>query len=101
MMTSDLYFKPLANYFLGMYGLFVIEIGDDLSLCCYDDVIAGLPRTALAGGIGGCCFWLTIFPADVVKSRIQVLSIDGSNHTFRSVSKHIFKNEGMSFIYLY
>ena len=84
-----------------MYGLFVIEIGDDLSLCCYDDVIAGLPRTALAGGIGGCCFWLTIFPADVVKSRIQVLSIDGSNHTFRSVSKHIFKNEGMSFIYLY
>lgn len=54
----------------------------------------GLPRTALAGGLGGVCLWVAIFPADVVKSRIQVLSIDGSNHTFRSVSRNILKHEG-------
>jgi len=62
-----------------------------------DDI--GLPRTALAGGLGGVCLWVAIFPADVVKSRIQVLSIDGSNHTFRSVSRNILKHEGVRALY--
>lgn len=35
-----------------------------------DDI--GLLRTALCGGIGGVAFWISIFPADVVKSRVQI-----------------------------
>ena len=27
---------------------------------------------AFAGGVAGCCLWTSIFPADVVKSRVQV-----------------------------
>ena len=27
---------------------------------------------AFAGGIAGVCLWTAIFPADVVKSRVQV-----------------------------
>ena len=32
----------------------------------------GWVKTMVAGGIGGSVLWLVIFPADVVKSRIQV-----------------------------
>ena len=29
-------------------------------------------RLTVAGGLAGCCFWTSIFPTDVVKSRVQV-----------------------------
>lgn len=32
----------------------------------------GWQKTMVAGGVGGTVLWLVIFPADVVKSRIQV-----------------------------
>lgn len=32
----------------------------------------GWQRTMVAGAVGGSVLWLVIFPADVVKSRIQV-----------------------------
>lgn len=35
-----------------------------------DDI--GWHKMMVAGGVGGVLFWLVIFPADVVKSRIQV-----------------------------
>ena len=33
---------------------------------------AGVSRLALAGGLGGCGYWISVFPTDTVKSRIQV-----------------------------
>ena len=30
------------------------------------------PETMLCGGLAGVCFWSSIFPMDVIKSRIQV-----------------------------
>ncbi|OPL32615.1 hypothetical protein AM593_06731, partial [Mytilus galloprovincialis] len=41
-----------------------------------DDI--GTLRTMLAGGIGGIALWTSIFPTDVVKSRIQVNSTVGN-----------------------
>ena len=38
-------------------------------------ICTGVWRLALAGGIAGCCFWTAMFPADVVKSRVQVDTI--------------------------
>jgi len=35
-----------------------------------DDI--GWHKMMVAGGVGGVLFWLVIFPADVIKSRIQV-----------------------------
>ena len=32
----------------------------------------GWQKTMVAGAVGGTVLWLVIFPADVVKSRIQV-----------------------------
>lgn len=38
-----------------------------------DDI--GWQKTMVAGAVGGTVLWLVIFPADVVKSRIQVSNI--------------------------
>lgn len=38
-----------------------------------DDI--GWQKTMVAGAVGGTVLWLVIFPADVIKSRIQVSSI--------------------------
>ncbi|XP_067948428.1 mitochondrial ornithine transporter 1-like [Watersipora subatra] len=62
-----------------------------------DDI--GMARTALAGGVGGCCLWLVIFPADLVKSRIQVLSSLGDKLNFRTVFKHVLLTEGVIGLY--
>lgn len=35
-----------------------------------DDI--GWQKTMVAGAVGGTMLWLAIFPADVIKSRIQV-----------------------------
>ena len=32
----------------------------------------GLGSMVLAGGFAGVCYWLPVYPADIVKSRIQV-----------------------------
>ena len=39
--------------------------------------------------------WVSIFPADVCKSRIQVQAVEGQvTPTFRATITHIFKHEG-------
>ena len=39
--------------------------------------------------------WVAIFPADVVKSRVQVESTAGTlEPTFRAVIRQVFKEEG-------
>lgn len=52
----------------------------------------GLLKTVIAGGIGGVAFWVAIFPADVIKSRMQ---ISDSNDSMMSVTKKVIKVEGL------
>lgn len=59
-----------------------------------DDI--GWQKTMIAGGVGGSVLWLVIFPADVVKSRIQVQNMKESASV---VMKDIFKKEGISAFY--
>ena len=44
-----------------------------------------------AGGVGGMPFWLVTFPADVIKSRIQVSNLTENLYT---VGLDIVKKEG-------
>ncbi|XP_076063265.1 mitochondrial ornithine transporter 1 [Oratosquilla oratoria] len=53
-------------------------------------------RTVLCGGIAGVTLWVAIFPADVVKSRIQVA---GSTEPMMKVMKGILRNEGLMALY--
>lgn len=59
-----------------------------------DDI--GLLRTMVAGAVGGMVFWIVIFPADVVKSRLQVTNIQAS---FATVTLDIFRKEGLMALY--
>ncbi|KAL3878379.1 hypothetical protein ACJMK2_030770 [Sinanodonta woodiana] len=60
----------------------------------------GALRTVLCGGIGGVSLWVAIFPADVVKSRIQVECTVGSvEPTFRAMFMKIFREEGFLALY--
>jgi len=56
----------------------------------------GALGTMAAGSVGGFAFWTVIFPADVVKSRIQV---QGSNQGLFPLLISIFRQEG-KFVYL-
>ena len=42
----------------------------------------GLGSMVVAGGVAGVCYWLPVYPADIVKSRIQV--DDYNNPAYRS-----------------
>lgn len=53
-----------------------------------DDI--GLIKTMISGAAGGSVLWLVIFPADVVKSRIQV-STDYLNY-FKFIQKLKFNS---------
>ncbi|KAI6240098.1 hypothetical protein M3Y99_00495000 [Aphelenchoides fujianensis] len=57
-----------------------------------DDI--GLARTALSGAAGGVALWTAIFPADVVKSRMQV-----SGGTPQGVFLNVVRKEGIAGLY--
>ncbi|XP_048851085.1 mitochondrial ornithine transporter 1-like isoform X1 [Brienomyrus brachyistius] len=56
-----------------------------------------LDATALvvSGGVGGSFFWLTVYPIDSVKSRIQVLSMSGRQAGFLVTLVSILRAEGV------
>ncbi|KOX69691.1 Mitochondrial ornithine transporter 1 [Melipona quadrifasciata] len=56
----------------------------------------GWQKTMVAGAVGGSVLWLVIFPADVVKSRIQVKNLKTPALV---VMKDIIRNEGISSLY--
>ena len=56
----------------------------------------GIVKTTIAGGIGGMCLWTSIFPFDVVKSRIQ---IESSTESMTSVLKKVVRTEGVRGLY--
>ena len=55
----------------------------------------GLLRTAISGAAGGAALWTAIFPADVIKSRMQVSGTGQPIEIFMS----ILKNEGAKALY--
>lgn len=50
----------------------------------------------MAGGVGGMCLWLTIFPFDLIKSRIQ---IENSNLGLPKMLMKIIREEGFRTLY--
>ncbi|GIZ01145.1 mitochondrial ornithine transporter 1 [Caerostris extrusa] len=56
----------------------------------------GLFRTIIAGGIGGVSFWVAIFPADVIKSRLQ---ISKTNDSTIEVTKQLIRKDGFRALY--
>lgn len=58
-----------------------------------DDI--GVLRTAISGSVGGMLLWSIIFPADVVKSRMQV----SGKGRFTEIWMNIYKNEGIQAFY--
>lgn len=63
-----------------------------------DFFFKGPLATMAAGAIGGIAFWTLIFPADVVKSRIQVCNLEG---TFYSTTVNIVRKEGKLHVIYY
>ncbi|XP_059151013.1 mitochondrial ornithine transporter 1-like [Physella acuta] len=59
----------------------------------------GALKTIVCGGLGGVGLWVAIFPADVVKSRIQVQAVSGVPPTFRFVFMKILREEGVKALY--
>eukprot|EP01130_Rhizamoeba_saxonica_P011035 TRINITY_DN4569_c0_g1_i1.p1 TRINITY_DN4569_c0_g1~~TRINITY_DN4569_c0_g1_i1.p1 ORF type:complete len:214 (+),score=20.64 TRINITY_DN4569_c0_g1_i1:329-970(+) len=58
--------------------------------------------TLAAGGLGGASFWLTMYPVDVVKSRIQSDHLDPRKRQYknmRHVFRSIYRTEGMAGFY--
>uniref|UniRef100_A0A6P4FNB9 Mitochondrial ornithine transporter 1 n=2 Tax=Drosophila rhopaloa TaxID=1041015 RepID=A0A6P4FNB9_DRORH len=56
----------------------------------------GPVRTMISGAIGGVCLWTSTFPADVIKSRIQVKNL---NESMFAVGADIVRREGVLALY--
>ncbi|EDO47003.1 predicted protein [Nematostella vectensis] len=64
------------------------------------DVVKSPLKMILCGGFAGTCLWTAIFPADVVKSRIQILSSGkGKAPGFLETLILIFRTEGFRVLY--
>lgn len=61
---------------------------------------AGAVRLIFCGGIAGVSLWIAVFPADVIKSRIQILT-QGSDKVpgFFETMFQIVRNEGPRALY--
>ena len=46
------------------------------------------------GGIGGASLWIAVFPADVIKSRAQVLTVGQKELPFFTMMLKIMREEG-------
>jgi len=56
----------------------------------------GALRTVVSGGVAGVTLWTIIFPADVIKSRLQVT---GSTTPMLVMLKDIYRREGLLALY--
>ncbi|CAF3954802.1 unnamed protein product [Adineta steineri] len=56
----------------------------------------GFFKTWIAGGMAGVCFWIVMYPVDVVKSRIQVFE---PSLNFPKYTLEIIRNEGFMAMY--
>lgn len=56
--------------------------------------------TAFCGGLGGISYWLSVFPADVVKSRVQINpTSEFAKKSFVAALLSIARNEGIGNLY--
>lgn len=62
-----------------------------------DDV--GTLTIALAGGAAGIAFWGTIFPVDVLKTRLQVAPLEQYPNGARGILMNVLKTEGLRALY--
>lgn len=49
-----------------------------------------------AGAVGGICLWTAIFPADVIKSRVQISNVKSNMF---AMGASIVRNEGIGALY--
>ena len=57
-------------------------------------------KTIVCGGIGGMSFWVTTYPSDVIKSRVQIgLSGKELSGSFISILRKIIREEGVKSLY--
>ena len=56
----------------------------------------GAAKTVVSGGMAGIALWTIIFPADVVKSRLQV---SGGKTPMLKLMSEIYRNEGILALY--
>ncbi|CAN9511023.1 unnamed protein product [Ophioblennius macclurei] len=59
----------------------------------------GVLPLMFSGGFGGACLWLTVYPIDCVKSRIQVHSLAGRQDGFIKTFVKIVRTEGIPALY--
>ncbi|XP_056230036.1 solute carrier family 25 member 15a [Seriola aureovittata] len=59
----------------------------------------GILPLMFSGGFGGACLWLTVYPIDCVKSRIQVYSLAGRQEGFMKTVTSIIRTEGFTALY--
>ena len=62
-----------------------------------DDV--GPISVVLAGGTAGVVFWGLMFPVDVLKTRMQVASLEQYPQGARGILKTVLKTEGLKALY--
>jgi solute carrier family 25 ornithine transporter 2/15 len=56
--------------------------------------------TAFCGGLGGVSFWISVFPADVIKSRVQInSSSELAKKGFFAALVSVAREEGISNLY--
>ncbi|XP_018497762.1 mitochondrial ornithine transporter 1 [Galendromus occidentalis] len=110
-LTGDIWRQEgLRGFFRGLTPTFVREMpgyffffgGYELSRSLLappnvakDDI--GPIKTIIAGGIGGTCLWVSIFPADVIKSRMQISR--KSKQSALNVLREIIRHEGVLALY--
>ncbi|KAK6480476.1 mitochondrial ornithine transporter 1-like isoform X1 [Huso huso] len=99
------FFQGLTSTWLReVPGYFFFFGGYEISRTCFTKTgqakgELGVVPLVVSGGIGGACFWLTVYPVDSVKSRIQVLSMAGRQAGFLSSFINIIKTEGFLALY--
>lgn len=85
--------REMPGYFAFFFG---IE-GTKYTLMEYTNIKDDHPlMSIISGGMGGVCLWLTIFPFDLIKSRIQ---IENSKAGLSSVFLKIVREEGIRNLY--
>ncbi|XP_040190695.1 mitochondrial ornithine transporter 1-like [Rana temporaria] len=96
-------FRGLSSTWLReIPGYFFFFGGYELSKSVLSRNSGGQPGpvvVTISGGVGGACFWLSVYPVDSVKSRIQVLSMASHQEGFFLSLLHILRREGILSLY--
>lgn len=92
-LTSTI-FREMPGYFAFFFGIEATKkfLSQNTNLKDESSSLVSL----IAGGAGGICLWLTIFPFDLIKSRIQ---IENSDLSLKQMFTKIVKEEGVKNLY--